>query len=257
MDPSSSSFDPAEYGRNIAGDYDETTGAADPAAEVAAIIELSQGAPILEFGIGTGRLALPLVERGHQVAGIEGSAEMVRLLRQKPGGADIRVEVGDFSETRVDGEFGLVVLTMNTVYALPSQQAQVRCFGNAARHLSLGGSFVVEAWLPDLGAYRQGHAVRLVRQDKGGVVIETSEISPATQTMQTNKVYLADDSVKVFPAKHRYAWPAELDLMAEMAGLELSERWADWSKNPYTDHATAHVSVWRKVRPASSPHVSG
>jgi SAM-dependent methyltransferase len=257
MDPSPSSFDPSEYGRNIASDYDETTGAADPSAEVAAIVELSQGAPILEFGIGTGRLALPLVERGHRVAGIEGSAEMVRLLRQKPGGADIPVEVGDFSETRVEGEFGLVVLTMNTVYALPSQQAQVRCFSNAARHLSLGGSFVVEAWLPDLGAYRQGHAVRLVRQQTGEVVIETSEIFPATQTMQTNKVYLTDDSVKVFPANHRYAWPAELDLMAELAGLKLTDRWADWSKNPYTDNSTAHVSVWRKVRTASGSERQG
>jgi SAM-dependent methyltransferase len=241
-------FDPAEYGRNIADDYDETTGAADPTAELAAITELSRGEPILEFGIGTGRLALPLVARGHRVAGIEGSADMVQLLRQKPGGADLQVEVGDFSEARVDGEFGLVVLTMNTIYALPSQQAQVNCFRNAARHLRVGGSFVVEAWLPDMGAYRQGRALRLVRQEDGTVVLESSEISPATQTMQTNKIYLSTDSVKVFPANHRYAWPAELDLMAQLAGLELTQRWADWAKRPYTDDSTAHVSIWRKGR---------
>ena len=246
--PDNPDFDPAEYGRNIADDYDETTGAADPAAELAAITELSQGEPILEFGIGTGRLALPLVARGHQVAGIEGSADMVQLLREKPGGAEIPVEVGDFSEARLDGEFGLVVLTMNTIYALPSQQAQVNCFRNAARHLRIGGSFVVEAWLADLGAYRQGRALRLVRHEDGAVVLESSEISPATQTMQTNKIYLSNDSVKVFPANHRYAWPAELDLMAQLAGLELTQRWADWAKHPYTDDSTAHVSIWRKVR---------
>jgi SAM-dependent methyltransferase len=240
-------FDPGEYGRTIAGDYDDTTGAVDPGPELAAIAELSGGEPILELGIGTGRLALPLAARGHRVAGIEGSAEMVRLLRQKPGGADIPVEIGDFAETRVDGEFGLVVLTMNTIYALPSQAAQVGCFRNAARHLREGGAFVVEAWLPDLGAYRDGRAVRLVRQDDGVVILETSAISPATQTMRTNKVYLQNDSVKVFPANHRYAWPAELDLMAELAGMELAQRWADWSKAPYTDDSTAHVSIWRKV----------
>jgi SAM-dependent methyltransferase len=241
-------FDPSAYGKHIASDYDRTSGRGDSSAEVASIAELSRGEAILEFGVGTGRLALPLVELGCRVAGIDGSAEMVQLLRQKRGGADFRVEIGDFAETRVDGEFGLVVLALNTIYALPSQRAQVRCFQNAARHLNLGGRFAVAAWLPAIGAYRNGSALRLVEQRDGEIVLEASEIFPATQRMNTNKVFLKTDSIKVFPANHRYAWPAEMDLMAELAGLELAYRWADWSKTPYADDSTAHVSVWQKVR---------
>jgi SAM-dependent methyltransferase len=248
VNEASSDFDPSAYGRNIASHYDQTSGIADSDVEVATIAELSRGEPILEFGIGTGRLALPLVESGHRVAGIDGSAEMVRLLRQKPRGAAIPVELGDFSEVRVEGQFGLVVLAMNTIYALPSQEAQVRCFHNATRHLSLGGLFVIEAWLPDLGAYRNGRSMRIYEHRDGEVVLEASEIFPARQFMQTNKIFLKSDSVKVFPANHRYAWPAELDLMAELAGMRLRHRWADWSKTAYGDESVAHVSAWEKVR---------
>lgn len=240
-------FDPSAYGHNIAGDYDETTGRLEPAAEVAVLSELAGDEPILEFGIGTGRLALPLIELGHRVAGIDGSAEMAEKLRAKPGGAGIRVEVGDFSETQVEGQFGLVVLAMNTIYALPSQEAQVRCFRNAARHLRAGGLFVADAWIPDPGAFRDGRALRIVDLADGEVVIEVAQIHPATQQMTTNKVFLKADSVKVFPANHRYAWPAELDLMATLAGFALKYRWQDWTKSPYTDTSRAHVSVWEKL----------
>ncbi|MCW2657273.1 MAG: hypothetical protein JWR06_1466 [Jatrophihabitans sp.] len=240
----SPTFDPAAYGRHIAASYDATTGSPDPDVEVAVLSDLAAGAPILEFGIGTGRLALPLAERGHLVVGIEGSREMVDQLRRKPGGIDLEVHIGDFSNLRVRRKFGLVVLAMNTIYALPSQRAQVECFRNAAAHLEPGGAFVVDAWIPDPGAFRDGRAIRLVQQAEGSVVFEAAEIHPATQMMQTNKIFMGDGSAQVFPANHRYAWPAELDLMAELAGLHLAHRWGDWDKSPFTDVSRTHVSVW-------------
>jgi SAM-dependent methyltransferase len=243
----SPTFDPADYGRHIAGSYDRTTGARPWADEVALISELAgPGGSVLEFGIGTGRLALPLIERGHPVAGVEGSAEMVEQLRAKPGGADLEVEVGNFAEIGPGGTFAVVVLAWNTIYALPSQQAQIDCFANAAAHLDPGGLFLIDTWVPDPGAFRHGRAVRLVDQSEGGVVLETAQIFPATQLMTTNKVYLASGSVEVFPANHRYAWPAELDLMARLAGMQLAFRWADARRTPYTDTSTTHVSAWRK-----------
>jgi SAM-dependent methyltransferase len=240
-------FDPADYGRHIAGSYDRTTGARPWADEVALISELAgPGGAVLELGIGTGRLALPLVERGHRVAGVEGSAEMIEQLRAKRGGADLPVELGNFAEVGPGGTFAIVVLAWNTIYALPSQQAQVDCFANAAAHLDRGGLFLIDTWVPDPGAFRHGRAVRLVDQDEGSVVLETAQIFPATPRMTTNKVYLGSGSVEVFPANHRYAWPAELDLMAQLAGMELTFRWADARRTPFTDASTTHVSVWRK-----------
>jgi SAM-dependent methyltransferase len=239
-------FDPAAYGQRIAADYDDTTGRLDPTAELSLLTELTPSGSVLELGIGTGRLALPLQDRGYRVAGVDGSAEMVELLRSKPGGDRLQVVVGDFSRTTVPGEFDLVLLVMNTIYALPSQQAQLDCFANAAASLRSGGRFVVDAWIPDTGAFRDGRALRTVQHEDGYVVLEVAELHPAEQRMNTNKIFLRNDSVKVYPANHRYAWPSELDLMARLAGLSLEHRWGDWSKAPYGDHSTSHVSVWCK-----------
>jgi SAM-dependent methyltransferase len=238
-------FDPSEYGRHIATSYDQTTGALDPAAELALLTELAGGGPVLEFGIGTGRLALPLAAHGLHVAGIDGSSEMVDQLRRKPGAEHIEVAIGDFAHTRVAGQFALVVIAMNTIFALPSQDAQVACFSNAAAHLGPGGRLVVDCWIPDVGAFRRGRGIRVVEIAAGRVVVEIGEIDPASQTMRTNKIFLESGSVQVHPANHRYAWPAEMDLMAQLAGLRLEHRWADHRKTPFTDASEAHVSVWR------------
>jgi SAM-dependent methyltransferase len=240
-------FDAAAYGDRIAADYDTTTGLADPEAAVDLLSELAGDGSIMEFGIGTGRLALPLAALGHKVAGVDGSAAMLEILKKKPGGADIHVAVGDFSTTRVEGSFSLVVLAMNTIYALPSQDAQVACFANAAAHLAPQGLFIIDAWLPALASFHDHRAIRVVDLDAGRVVIEVAQLHPAQQHMTTNKVFLTNGSVKVYPANHRYAWPAELDLMARLAGMTLAHRWEDWLKNPYTDRSSGHVSVWRKV----------
>lgn len=241
------SFDPSAYGRRVADGYDDSTrwlGSVEPA--VAALAGLAAGGPVLEFGIGTGRLALPLVERGIEVAGIDGSAEMVDLLRAKPGGAGIPVRIGDFARTRVEGTFGLVLLAFNTVFALPDQDAQVACFRNAAAHLAPGGRFVVEAWVPDPGAFRGGRSVQLVTAGEDEVQLQTAELFPAEQFMRVVKIQLTDSGVRLLPATHRYAWPAELDLMARLAGLEREHRWADWSGTPFGDASTDHISVYRR-----------
>ncbi|MER7127567.1 class I SAM-dependent DNA methyltransferase [Streptosporangium saharense] len=242
-------FDPSAYGRAIADVYDDVYGTTIPETSTEAAVdrlaELADGGPVLEFGIGTGRLALPLVARGLVVAGVEGSEEMTRRLRAKPGGDRVPVTPGDFATTRVEGEFGLVVLAINTIFALPSQDAQVACFHNAAAHLRPGGRFVVEAWVPDPGAFRNGTALRLLSLDEERVLVEAARLSAAEQMMYTTKVNLTSDGLRLLPANHRYAWPAELDLMGRLAGMEREHRWADWNGSPYTDDSRSHVSVYR------------
>jgi SAM-dependent methyltransferase len=240
-------FDAAAYGRSAARDYDALHAGLDPAAAVRTLTELAAGKPVVEFGIGTGRIALPLAERGMEVHGIEGSAEMAAELRRKPGGGQIPVVIGNFAETLAGTGFGLVLLAVNTVYALPNQDAQVACFRNAARHLRVGGCFVVEAWMPDIDAFHNGTAVRPVQIESGHIELEIARIFLATQTMVTTKLHLSDEGTRLIPANHRYAWPAELDLMARLAGLRLAHRWENWEREPFRDTSKTHVSVWEKV----------
>ncbi|MFF4414878.1 class I SAM-dependent DNA methyltransferase [Streptosporangium sp. NPDC001559] len=244
-------FDPSAYGRAVADVYDGVYGTTIPDADTEAAVnrlaELADGGPVLEFGIGTGRLALPLAARGLVVAGVDGSAEMVRRLRAKPGGDRVPVTLGDFATTRVEGEFGLAVLAINTIFALPSQEAQVACFRNAAAHLRPGGRFVVEAWVPDPGAFRDGTALRLLSLSEERVLVEAARLSAADQMMYTTKVNLTSDGLRLLPANHRYAWPAELDLMGLLAGMEREHRWAGWDGSPYTDDSHSHVSVYRSA----------
>ncbi|WP_233257670.1 class I SAM-dependent DNA methyltransferase [Micromonospora sp. S4605] len=243
-------FDASAYGRHVAAVYDDTYAHLDPAGAVERLAALADGGPVCEFGIGTGRLALPLLARGLTVAGIEGSPEMVAGLRAKPGGDRVEVALGDFAQTRVPGEYALVVLAFNTVFALPDQAAQVACFRNAAAHLRPGGRFVVEAWVPDPGAFRAGSALRPVRVAEDEVLLEAAVLHPAEQRMTTTKIRLTDGGVRLLPANHRYAWPAELDLMAELAGMVREHRWAGWAAEPFTDDSREHVSVWRRPEAA-------
>ena len=240
-------FDPSAYGRVTADDYDDLYAGLDPTAAVELLAELAAGGSVVEFGIGTGRLALPLAQRGLVVHGIEGSPKMAESLRRKPGGHALPVVIGDFAEVSAGTGFSLAVLVFNTVFALPSQDAQVRCFRNAAAHLRQGGRFVVEAWVPDVGSFRNGTAVRPVTVRDERVELEVARLQSATQTMWTTKVHLTDAGVRLVPANHRYAWPAEMDLMARLAGLRLEQRWSSWDREAFTDDSPAHVSVWRKV----------
>ncbi|NJP26951.1 class I SAM-dependent methyltransferase [Microbispora sp. SCL1-1] len=238
-------FDASAYGRAIADVYDEMVEHLPTGPAVERVVRLAEGGPVLEFGIGTGRLALPLAARGLAVSGIDASPDMVAVLRGKPGGDRIPVTIGDFSEVRAEGRFALVLLAFNTVFALPSQDAQVRCFHNAAAHLRPGGRFVIEAWVPDPTAFHDRTSLRLLSLSDDEVVVEAARLSPAEQFMHTTRLRMTPDGLRLLPANHRYAWPCELDLMARLAGMRREHRWADWSGAPFTDDSRAHVSVYR------------
>ena len=240
-------FDPTAYGASgIAEEYDELYESEwETGPAVDRIAELAGAGPVLELGIGTGRLALPLLERGLEVHGVDASAEMVAQLRSKPGGDRIPVVIGDFADADAGRDFRLLVMAFNTIFALPDQEAQVACFANAARHLIPGGAFVVEAWIPDIGAFRHNRLVRPRIMGTDRISIETVQLDPVEQMMRTTQAVLTNGSVRLYPANHRYAWPAELDLMARLAGLHRETRWADWSGAPFTGDSRGHVTVYR------------
>jgi SAM-dependent methyltransferase len=207
--------------------------------------------PALEFAVGTGRVALPLSERGIRVAGIEKSAPMARELSRKPGGGDVAVTIGDMTTARASGAFDLVYLVYNAVTCLLSQDEQVACFRNAARHLEPGGRFVIEVFVPELRRLPPGETARPFHIGEHHLGIDTYDL--VNQQLVSHHYTIADDRSSTFRSPHRYVWPSELDLMAKLAGLELSERWADWDETPFTDSSRSHVSVWQKPPTAPAP----
>lgn len=208
------------------------------------LFRLAAGGPVLEFAVGTGRIALPLAARGAQVSGIELSPDMIAVLRGKPGGAAIPVVEGDMAATRAEGSFALVCLVYNTIGNLLSQAEQVACFRNAARHLRPGGCFVVENMVPDLRRLPPGQGAVVFATAPGYIGLDTYD--PVAQHLTSHHVtYAADGSARHEIMPQRFAWPAELDLMAELAGMRLESRWADWSGAAFTAESRSHVSVWR------------
>ena len=236
------------FGERVASVYDErAAGMFDPAMVgpvVELLAELAGRGGALELGIGTGRIALPLAERGVRVAGIDSSDAMVSRLRAKPGGEDIEVEIGDFATTRVAGEFSLVYLVFNTIFNLVTQDAQVACFENAAAHLRSGGRFVIETGVPGLQSLPLGQTIVPFRADPEGISVDVYDV--VTQRFSSQHYVFAEGRVEAYPVELRYAWPAELDLMARIAGLTLESRWAGWQRQPFTSLSTAHVSVYAK-----------
>lgn len=216
----------------------------DPAVDF--LTESSNGGLVLEFGIGTGRLAIPLRRRGVEVCGIERSPAMIRALRRDPDGAGIDVTTGDMSTTQLRRSFSLVYLVRNTIMNLTTQDEQVACFRNAADHLIPGGCFVVEVVVPPWRRLPPGETTICFDHTPAHVGID--EIDAATQQSSSHHVWTIDGVTQRFSAPFRYVWPAELDLMAQLAGLELSERWSDWKRSAFTADSTEHISVWRKNR---------
>jgi SAM-dependent methyltransferase len=217
---------------------DETT-----QASVEVLADLAAGGRVLELAIGTGRVALPLAARGLSVHGIDASEAMVAKLREKPGGDAIPVAIGDFADVAVEGAFDLVFLVFNTLFNLPSQDDQVRCFCNVARHLTERGVFVVEAFVPDLSGSVKSQFVRAVHLATDSATLEASVHDPLTQTVQYQYIEITREGARLYPVPMRYAWPSELDLMARLAGLELRERWGGWDRSPFTASSSTHVSV--------------
>jgi hypothetical protein len=199
----------------------------------------------LEFGIGTGRIAIPLSLQGVRVHGIDLSEPMVKRLRAKPGAEQIEVTVGDFAKTRVPGSFAVVYLVYNTIENLTQQDSQIDCFRTAAAHLEPGGTFVVEVAVPQLRRLPPGETVRAFSVN--GSHLGFDEYDTATQGLISRHYRVSDGKLDAFSIPFRYVWPSELDLMARLAGMTLRGRWSNWSREPFTRDSTQHVSVWDKT----------
>ena len=239
--------DDGYFGERVAARYDEDTEMFDPAVVdpvVDLLVELAGSGRALELGIGTGRIALPLARRGVAVHGIELSKAMVARLRAKPGGDDIGVTIGDFATTTVDETFSVAYLVFNTIMNLTTQEAQVACFRNVAAHLEPGGCFVIEVGVPDLQRLPPGETIHAfyVSETRWGL----DEYDVATQGLTSHHFEIVDGRGERHSVPFRYAWPSELDLMAQLAGMRLRERWSGWKREPFTSDSRTHVSVWEK-----------
>jgi SAM-dependent methyltransferase len=237
------------FGPEVAPTYDEAVAEMFDAAVLEQTVDflagLAGGGPVLELGIGTGRVALPLAARGVRVHGIDLSEAMVGELRAKPGGAEIDVTIGDFATTRVDGTFPLAYLVFNTILNLTSQDEQVACFENVAAHLEPGGCFVIETGIPRLRRLPEGE--RFVPFSVTPTHLGVDEYDVAAQGLISHHYTLRDGAWNLRSIPFRYVWPAELDLMARLAGMSLRERWSDWTREPFTSDSRKHVSVWQRT----------
>jgi Methyltransferase domain len=245
--------DDGYFGEDVAARYDdpddEMSGQEAIESVVDVLADLAGDGRALEFAIGTGRIALPLSARGVPVAGIDLSRAMVARLRAKPGGDAIPVSIGDIATVRVDGSFSVAYLVFNTIMNLTTQAAQVACFRNAAAHLEPGGTFVIETMIPELQRLPPGDTFRPYG------VTDTAwsfdEYDVANQGLISHHLDTVDGVLGRHSIAFRYVWPAELDLMAELAGMRLRDRWSDWQRAPFTSESQKHVSVWEK--PADTP----
>lgn len=244
-----SGYDPAAYGDAWAGAYDSLHRLPDTDTAVRTLADLAGGGRVLELGAGTGRLALPLAARGLDVHAVEASAAMIARLRGKPGGRDLPVTQGDLTDVRVAGGFSLVVLAFHTLFNLPTQELQVRCFANAAAHLVPGGRFAVEASVPHRVMVDGAETVRLGDGPAAPGEPAVQRHDPLAQRVDFAYLYLGGGEPVLLPVTIRYAWPSEVDLMARLAGMTLEARWSDWSRRPFTASSQRHVSVYRTAAP--------
>ena len=232
------------YGETVAGVYDEWYSDYDSHA-IDVLAELAHGGRALELGIGTGRIALPLSAKGVEVHGVDAAASMISRLRAKPGGDRITMTQGSFAEIPVFGEFALVYIVFNTFFALSSQDEQVRCFRNVAAHLSRDGCFVMEAFVPDLNRFTGGQVNWATKVTTDEVQLDVGQHDAAAQRVISQKVVLTEGNVRLYPVQIRYAWPSELDLMAQLAGLRLRERWSNWKREPFSSESMHHISIYQ------------
>lgn len=231
------------YGEQIAGIYDELYADVEPAM-IETLADLAGSGPALELGIGTGRVALPLSACGVAVHGLDASPRMVERLRAKPCGDRIPVTFGDFEHVAVEGSFTLVYVAFNTFFALLSQEAQVNCFANVARVLPPGGRFAMEVFVPDVTRFTLGQNTLTNKVTTDRVEMTVTKHDPVEQVSTSQHVFITEAGIRLYPVKVRYAWPAELDLMAWLAGLELKSRWAGWDRSAFGAESGKHVSVY-------------
>lgn len=246
-------FDPrTSFGKDVSERYDAEEIRGDEEETAAFLARLAGGRPALEFAVGTGRIALPLARAGVRVDGIELSPDMVDRMREKPGGDRIDVTMGDMSRVTTGRAYGLVYLVFNTIGNLLTQDDQVRCFQNAARHLDDGGAFVIECRVPTAPA-RPGH--QYVDPEHIGlddVGLDVGRYDPITQILDINHVRIRPEGITFGPIRLRLAHPPEFDLMARIAGLRLRERWGGWEGQPYTAGSWRHISVYERAPSADN-----
>jgi SAM-dependent methyltransferase len=236
------------FDERVAARYDESSAetfqpeVVEPAVDLLA--ELARDGRALELGIGTGRIALPLARRGVPVHGIDLSHAMTSRLREKPGGEAIGISIGDFSSTTVDGTFSVAYLVFNTINNLTTQAEQVACFRNVAAHLEPGGCFVIEVGIPNLQRLPPGETMRVFDASETHWGIDEYDV--ANQGLVSHHFSVVDGRLERVSMPFRYVWPAELDLMAQLAGMALRERWSGWKREPFTSESRKHISVWEK-----------
>lgn len=248
--------DPADgwFPESVAAEYDSPGGANAPEVVmpmVDVLEQLGDGGRVLEFAVGTGRVAAPLAARGVRVSGIELSRAMAARVSGKPGGEAVDVVIGDMTTARAGGQFSLVYLVFNTISNVVTQDGQVEVFRNAAAHLGSGGLFLVEVGVPSLRCLPPGQDTvpfAVVPGREGGGYVGFDQYDVVTQRFTSNHVTVSPDGTGRFRrVPFRYAWPAEMDLMARIAGMSLKFRWADWDRSEFTVDSTKHVSVWQKA----------
>ena len=241
------------YGDRIAEVYDEMYPMrADVGPTVDALAKLAGNGPALELGIGTGRVAIPLAARDIEIHGIDASEAIVAQMRAKPGGAAIPVTIADFAGFSVrddnrNKKFRLVYVVFNTLFQATSQEAQVRCFQSVAAHLTDDGVFLVEAFVPDPTRFTRTQNISAGRVESDIVSIDISHHDPVNQFVQSQHLFVSESGIKLYPVQVRYSWPSELNLMAQLAGMRLRERWGDWNGSPFTASSEYHVSIYEKA----------
>jgi SAM-dependent methyltransferase len=238
-------FDPrTSFGYEVSKRYDTADTRGDEDQTVAFLAGLAGHAPALEFAVGTGRIALPLARTGVRVDGIEQSQDMVDRMREKHAGDTIAVTIGDMSRVTTGRKYGLVFLVYNTIGNLLTQDDQIRCFENAARHLDRDGVFVLECAVPAAPQRPYRQYVDAEQITAAGVMLEVCQYDPVTQILDKSHVRITADGNVLTPISLRLAWPPEFDLMARIAGLRLRDRWGGWNGEPYTAASWRHVSVY-------------
>lgn len=242
-------YDNTTYGDRIAHQYDDFIQIApeQTQAAVETLASLAKSGPVLELGIGTGRVALPLHQKGIAVHGIDASQRMIDELRKKADGNGIPVAIGDFVDVAVEGHFSLIYVVFNTIFTLLTQEAQVRCFANVAKRLEPDGLFVLEAFVPDPPRFTGNQNVVASKVDVDEVRLDVTRYDTLNQLLKAQHLVIANGTIQTYPIQLRYAWPCELDLMAQLAGLKLRERWSNWQRSPFTARDTAHISLYQSA----------
>jgi len=244
-------YKPEAYGDTWAEVYDEyyadSPGKAHVEPMVNALATLAGNGPALELGIGTGLVALPLAAVGVEVHGIEASSAMIAKLMGKKGSGTIRVIQGDFADVPIDGSYPLVFVVFNTFFCRLNQTDQVRCFQSVAHHLTNDGVFVLSAFVPDMTKFSRGQSVEAGSVKFDQIILDVNRHDSAAQLVSSQSVVISNKGITLLPVQVRYAWPSELDLMAQLAGLRLRERWSNWEKDPFTSESGQHVSVYEKA----------